>query len=91
MDEAAAAAITEDGAGKRPHRGDTASENTVGSSAEDTDDGKYPAAVIQKLKGIPVHHQGVQALWPTPTSAQEDWNACGKISAILRQMHNANS
>lgn len=39
MDEATTAAITEDGAGKRPHHGDTASENSVGPSVEDTSDG----------------------------------------------------
>ncbi|XP_045900921.1 zinc finger protein 91 isoform X1 [Micropterus dolomieu] len=36
MDEAAAAAIKEDGAEKNPHNGDGASENDVGPSAEDT-------------------------------------------------------
>ncbi|XP_041798294.1 zinc finger protein 30 [Chelmon rostratus] len=39
MDEASAAAITDDGAGKRPLHGDTASENNVGSSADDPGDG----------------------------------------------------
>ncbi|XP_076593666.1 uncharacterized protein LOC143324808 [Chaetodon auriga] len=39
MDEATAAAITEDGARKRPHHGDTASENNVDPSTEDTSDG----------------------------------------------------
>lgn len=48
MDEAAAsAAIAEDGAEKRPHDEDGASENHVGSSAEDTADGEYP--VVQNI------------------------------------------
>lgn len=34
-----------DRAGDRPHGGDTASENNVGSSSEDTGDGEYPVAV----------------------------------------------
>ncbi|XP_044063582.1 zinc finger protein 271 isoform X3 [Siniperca chuatsi] len=38
MDEAAAAAIKEDGAEKKPHNGDRTSENNVGPSAEDTAD-----------------------------------------------------
>lgn len=47
MDEAASsAAIAEDGADKRPHDEDGASENNVSSSAEDTADGEYPVAVI---------------------------------------------
>lgn len=45
MDGAAAAATREDGAEKKPRGGDGASENNVGPSAEDTADGKYPAAV----------------------------------------------
>lgn len=61
MDEASAAAITDDGAGKRPLHGDTASENNVGSSADDPGDGKYPVAVIQTLTELPIRKQDVQA------------------------------
>lgn len=46
MDEAAAAAITVDGAEKRPDNGDGASENDVSTSAEATADSKSPEAVI---------------------------------------------
>lgn len=46
MDEAAAPAITADGAEKRPDNEDGASENDVCASAEDTADSESPAAVI---------------------------------------------
>lgn len=46
MDEAAAPAITVDGAEKRPDSGDRASENDVCTSAEETADSKYLEAVI---------------------------------------------
>lgn len=59
MDEAAAAATTEDGAEKRPHNGDTASENYVGSSSEDSADSKYLVAVIQTLTELSIHHEYV--------------------------------
>ncbi|XP_042345708.1 zinc finger protein 780B isoform X2 [Plectropomus leopardus] len=41
MDEAAAAAIRQDGAANKPRNGNTASENIVGPSAEDTADGVF--------------------------------------------------
>lgn len=46
MDEAPAAASTEDGPVQTPHNGDSASANHVGLSTEDTDTGKYLVTVI---------------------------------------------
>lgn len=54
MDEAAAFAIKGEGAENRPHDGDKASENNIGSSAEETPDSEYQISVTYTLTELAI-------------------------------------